>query len=111
MSKFILYTDKNNDFRWKFVAANDQVIARSSEPYRVKDDCLKSLAQLQKDITGATVDPVVQVAPTKGILKAGAAPAVTPAILSAVTPAVIPAVTPATAARPAVVTPVVGTTN
>ncbi len=75
MSKFMLYTDKNNDFRWKFAASNDKVVARSSEGFRSKDDCIKSLELLQKEITGATVDPTVQTQPTKGFVQGGNVPA------------------------------------
>lgn len=79
MSKFTLYTDKNNDFRWKLVASNDSVVARSSEGFRSKDDCIKSLELARKEISGATVDPTVQAAPSKGSFKGGAAPATNPA--------------------------------
>jgi uncharacterized protein YegP (UPF0339 family) len=83
MSKFTLYTDKNHDFRWKFVANNEAIVARSSEGYRSKEDCIKSLEVLRSDIGASTVDPEVQVAPTKGV--AGRAPTPSPA------PAVLPA--------------------
>lgn len=94
MSKFTLYTDKNNDFRWKFLASNDQVVARSSEAFRSKDDCVKSLELLKKDIGGSTVDPVVQAAQSKGMPQRVTSPAIVPAmdvkpvvVTSAVAPA------------------------
>jgi uncharacterized protein YegP (UPF0339 family) len=78
MSKFTLYTDKHNDFRWKFLASNDQVVARSSEAYRSKEDAVKSLELLRKDIGGATVDPEVQTVQSKGMPQRSAAPAIVP---------------------------------
>ena len=76
MSKFTLYTDKNNEFRWKFTASNDHVVARSSEGHKTKDLCLESLGLLQKDVVGAAVDPVVMsVTGQKPVLPLRQAPA------------------------------------
>ena len=83
MSKFTLYTDKNNDFRWKFLASNDQVVARSSEAFRNKDDCVKSLELLKKDIGGSTVDPEVQASQSKGMPQRVPVPAPAPAVVLA----------------------------
>jgi uncharacterized protein YegP (UPF0339 family) len=83
MAKFTLYTDKNNDFRWKFLASNDQVVARSSEAFRNRDDCVRSLELLKKDIGGSTVDPEVQVSQSKGMPPRVSAPAPVPALVPA----------------------------
>ena len=56
MAKFTVYTDKHSEFRWKFVANNNTVVAKSGESYKRQEDCLASLSHLQKDIGGAAVD-------------------------------------------------------
>ncbi len=55
MAKFTVYTDKHEQFRWRFKASNDQVVAKSSEGYGRKEDCLQALSLLQRDIAGAAV--------------------------------------------------------
>jgi uncharacterized protein YegP (UPF0339 family) len=66
MSKFTVYTDKQNEFRWKFAANDNTVIAKSSQGYKAKEDCLTSLTLLQKDITGAAVDHEIRAAAPQG---------------------------------------------
>jgi uncharacterized protein YegP (UPF0339 family) len=56
VAKFTVYTDKHNEFRWKFIASNNTVIAKSGESFKKQEDCLTSLTLLQKDITGASTD-------------------------------------------------------
>jgi len=77
MSKFAIYTDKNHDFRWKFIANNEAVIARSSEGFRRREDCLASLALLQKDIPGAVVIPDASGPPAPRVVSSSSAPAAT----------------------------------
>jgi uncharacterized protein YegP (UPF0339 family) len=98
MAKFTLYTDKNNDFRWKFLAADEKVVARSSEGYHSKEECIKSLETLQKEIGGATLDPTIQTAPAKTAFKGDAARASLPASVAASVPAAVSA--PVTASKP-----------
>ena len=93
MSKFTVYTDKQNEFRWKFFANDNRVIAKSGEGFKVKEDCLASLSLLQKDITGAAVDHEVRAAAAQGTLA--------PAIVAADDVKVV-ASAPALAASPAV---------
>ena len=78
MSRFTLYTDKNNDFRWKFIANNDQVVARSSDVFNTKEEAIKSLELLKLDIGVATVDAVVQVSQSKGMPERVSAPSIVP---------------------------------
>jgi uncharacterized protein YegP (UPF0339 family) len=78
MSRFTLYTDKNNDFRWKFIASDDQVVARSGGVFRSKEEAIQSLDLLRKDIGAATVDAVVQVHQSKGMPERVSAPSVAP---------------------------------
>ena len=39
MAKFELYTDENDEYRWRLIAANDTVIALSGDGYKHKGDC------------------------------------------------------------------------
>jgi uncharacterized protein YegP (UPF0339 family) len=55
MPKFTVYTDKNDKFRWKFIASTKRVVARSGKAYGRKEECLQSLGLLQKEISGAPV--------------------------------------------------------
>jgi uncharacterized protein YegP (UPF0339 family) len=55
MSKFTVYTDKHEEFRWKFLANDESVVARSSGGFKRREDCLASVEVLRKDIAGATV--------------------------------------------------------
>ncbi len=83
MAKFTVYTDKHNEYRWKFTASNDAVVAKSGESYKKQEDCLASLSLLQKDIGGAPVGFQLR----KGVhppASAAAAPA------TAAPPAVLP---------------------
>ena len=76
MPKFTIYTDKNDEFRWKFVSSTEAVIARSSEGHKTKDACIASVSLLQKDIVGATVDPTVMaVTGQKAVVRGAPAPA------------------------------------
>jgi uncharacterized protein YegP (UPF0339 family) len=98
MSKFTVYSDKQNEFRWKFLASNDRVIAKSYESFKRKEDCLTSLSLLQKDITGAAIDHEVRAAVD---VKATAQSPISSAVVAAVeVKAVVP--TPVLAASPAV---------
>jgi uncharacterized protein YegP (UPF0339 family) len=60
MSKFTVYADNQNEFRWKFAANDNTVIAKSSQGFKVKEECLTSLSLLQKEVGGATVDHEVR---------------------------------------------------
>jgi len=118
MAKFTVYTDKHNAFRWKFIASNNVVVAKSGESYQRQEDCLASLGLLQKDIGGAPVGyqlrkgtqpvtasqaasaPGVVLAPSTAAHQAGT---VNPALLHAPSTPAHPAVAvhPANTAAPA----------
>ena len=94
MAKFTVYTDKHNEFRWKFHASNNVVVAKSGESYIKQEDCLAALSLLQKDIGGAPVGYQLRkgVHPTTAV-KAPAAVAA-PAIVASPAIASPPAVPP-----------------
>lgn len=43
MSYYVMYQDTAGYWRWRFVAANNRIIAVSSESYHNKNDCLWSI--------------------------------------------------------------------
>jgi len=47
-SYYVVYQDAANQWRWRFVAANNRIIADSAESYWNKLDCLAAI-QLVKD--------------------------------------------------------------
>ena len=75
MPKFTVYTDKHEAFRWRFTASDDRVIAKSSEGYRNREECLRSLALLQKDAPGASVKHRVRKGSQKSAAPGAPAPA------------------------------------
>lgn len=97
MAKFTVYTDKHDEYRWKFTASNDVVVAKSGESYKKQEDCLASLSLLQKDIGGAPVGFQLR----KGVhpltaIKAVSAPVVssTPAIAASPAISPVPGISP-----------------
>lgn len=56
-SKFEVYQDAKEEYRWRLKAANGQVVAVSSEGYTAKAGCEKSLA-LAKKVGKAPVEEV-----------------------------------------------------
>ena len=55
MAKFRVYTDSKDQYRWKFIASNRKVVAKSSRAFAKREECLQSLTLLQKEIAGAPV--------------------------------------------------------
>ena len=91
MAKFTVYTDKHNEFRWKFIASNNVVVAKSGESYIKQEDCIASLSILQKDIGGAPVGYQLR----KGVhpltaVKSASAPVIASATAIAASPAISP---------------------
>jgi len=54
-TKFVVYHDKAKKFRFRLLAANNEIIA-ASEAYESKEACLKGIKAVQKDAPIATVD-------------------------------------------------------
>lgn len=53
MSKFVVYQDRSNQWRWRFLAANGKIIADSAEAYWNKADCKSAIGLLKRDAPGA----------------------------------------------------------
>lgn len=45
---YYVYKDSAEQWRWRYLAANYQIIAVSSESYFNKQDCLNSIAIMQR---------------------------------------------------------------
>jgi len=78
-SKFTLYKDKANQFRFNLKAANGEIIATGSESYPDKKSALKGIASIQKNAATAQIvdDTAGKEAPKKAAPKK--APAKKPA--------------------------------
>jgi len=55
-AKFVVYKDKSEEFRWKLVHTNGQIIANSGEGYKAKANALNGLKSVQENAPGATVE-------------------------------------------------------
>ena len=57
MSKFEVYKDKKGETRFRYRAANGEIVF-SSEGYKAKASALKSIESLRKNVATATVEDV-----------------------------------------------------
>jgi uncharacterized protein YegP (UPF0339 family) len=48
VSYYLIYRDNNNQWRWHYVAANNKIIAVSSESYWNKADCLNAIGIMKR---------------------------------------------------------------
>lgn len=53
--RFEYYEDRAGEWRWRFKAANYEIIAVSSEGYSSKQACLHSIGLIQRDAGDASV--------------------------------------------------------
>jgi len=51
---YILYKDASNQWRWRYIAANNKIIADSAEAYWNKDDAMNGI-NLMKESYNAPV--------------------------------------------------------
>ena len=54
MAKFEIYWDESGEYRWRFRADNNEILA-SGEGYRSKDDCEHAIQLLKGQVPQATV--------------------------------------------------------
>ena len=45
---FYVYNNKKNDWRWRLVATNNEILCSSSESFKSKVSCLKNIKLLKK---------------------------------------------------------------
>ena len=55
--KFVLYKDARGEWRWRFLAANGNIICTSSEGYSSKQSAQHSIESVKK---GAATAPVTE---------------------------------------------------
>ena len=55
-AKFVVYKDKSEEFRWKLIHTNGQIIANSGEGYKAKANALNGLKSVQENAPGAIVE-------------------------------------------------------
>lgn len=53
--KYVVYRDKADEWRWRYVASNGNVIATGSEGYLKKADCLRGI-EIMKESAAAPVE-------------------------------------------------------
>ncbi|MCX5694429.1 MAG: YegP family protein [Candidatus Omnitrophica bacterium] len=56
MAKFVLYKDRNDEFRWRFKANNGQIIADSGEGYTNKSDCVNGINFVKQHSPSAPIE-------------------------------------------------------
>jgi uncharacterized protein YegP (UPF0339 family) len=55
-AKFVVYKDKSEEFRWKLVHTNGQIIANSGEGYKVKANALNGIKSTMENAPGAVIE-------------------------------------------------------
>ena len=55
MGKFEIYKDKRDEYRWRLLADNNQVIA-TGEGYSSKDGCKNGIESVKKNSPEAEID-------------------------------------------------------
>lgn len=46
--RYVIYRDSKGEWRWRFVAPNNQIIAESSEGYINQSDCRHSIELMKR---------------------------------------------------------------
>lgn len=49
MAEFVVYKDKVNQYRWRFIADNGKIIADSGEGYINRSDCIHGIEIIKKE--------------------------------------------------------------
>lgn len=55
-AKFVVYKDKSEEFRWKLVHTNGQIIANSGEGYKAKANAMNGIKSVVENAAGATIE-------------------------------------------------------
>ena len=55
-AKFEIYKDKSNEFRWRLVHTNGQIIANSGEGYKTKSNATNGINSVKENAAGATIE-------------------------------------------------------
>ena len=54
--KYVIYKDGINEWRWRLLAANNRIIAVSSEGYHNKRDCLAAINLVKSSYSAPLVE-------------------------------------------------------
>lgn len=52
---FQVYVDKRNEYRWRIVARNGQIIGTSGEGYKQKASCVSGIESIVRGVRGTEV--------------------------------------------------------
>jgi uncharacterized protein YegP (UPF0339 family) len=108
VSKFEVYKDKKGETRFRFRAANGEIVF-TSEGYKAKASAMKTIESIKKNVAGApveTVEPAAKKAPPKAAAKPAAkAAAAKPAAKAAAAKPAKAAAAPKAAKKPAAKAP------
>jgi uncharacterized protein YegP (UPF0339 family) len=55
VATFIIYKDSKGEFRWRFRANNNEIVADSAEGYINKSDCNRGIEIVKRESPTATV--------------------------------------------------------
>lgn len=55
MATFIIYKDNKGEYRWRFRANNNEIVADSAEGYKAKADCQRGIDIVKQQSPAATV--------------------------------------------------------
>jgi len=56
MAKFVVYKDRGGEFRWRFQADNNKIVADSGEGYINKSDCLRGIEIVKTESPQARIE-------------------------------------------------------
>jgi len=55
-AKFEIYKDKSEEFRWRLIHDNGNIIADSGQGYKAKQDAVKGISSLKENVPNATFE-------------------------------------------------------
>ena len=55
-AKFEIYKDKSEEFRWRLIHTNGQIIANSGEGYKAKANAVGGINSVKENVPNATVE-------------------------------------------------------
>jgi hypothetical protein len=55
-AKFVIYKDKKEEFRWKLVHTNGQIIADSGEGYKAKESAKNGIKSVMENAPKASIE-------------------------------------------------------
>jgi len=56
MAEFELYEDRAGEYRWRFQADNNEIIADSAEGYVNQSDCEHGIEMIKSQVPGAPIN-------------------------------------------------------